>query len=325
MICSIIYGPVPSRRLGRSLGINNIPPKVCSYSCVYCQLGRTLMLEVEPRSFYETSKIIEQLKAKLMQTIDMGYLIDYITFAADGEPTLDVDLGREIEAAKTLGIKVAVLTNGSLLWRKEVRQNLKTADWVSLKVDAVSEETWHRVNRPHKSLELNMVLQGMLEFNQAFKGKLTTETMLTRGVNDNLDEINKVTEFLTILKPAIAYLAIPTRPTTERVIPVSEETINVAYQVFAEKLDRVEYLIGYEGNAFACTGNVEDDLLSITAVHPMREEAVEELLENTGANWETVKYLIESRKLVQLEYQGERFYMRRLPGHNIPYPGISET
>jgi len=312
---SIVYGPVPSRRLGRSLGINNVPPKICSYSCVYCQLGRTTRMEAEPVSFYKAAEIAEEVRTKLEQARDKGEPVDYLTFAPDGEPTLDADLGREIEVLKTLGVRVAVITNGSLLWREDVKQNLQKADWVSLKLDAVSEGIWRKTNRPYKLLELETVLHGMLEFARAFRGELTTETMLVKGVNDDLDEIKRIAEFLAVLKPTKAYVAVPTRPPAERVVPASEQTINAAYQVFREKLGGVEYLIGYEGNAFAGTGNVQEDLLSITAVHPMREEALAEFLKNADAGWETVWELVENRSLVELEYQGNKFYMRKLPGY----------
>jgi wyosine [tRNA(Phe)-imidazoG37] synthetase (radical SAM superfamily) len=316
---SIVYGPVPSRRLGRSLGINNIPPKICSYSCVYCQLGRTLRVEVEPRSFYKTTRIAGQVRTKFKRATDRGEPVDYVTFVPDGEPTLDADLGKEIEVLKTLGVRVAVITNGSLLWCEDVRQSLRKADWVSLKVDAVSEETWRSINRPHKSLKLKTILEGMLKFARAFGGELTTETMLIRGVNDDPGEVNKIAEFLVLLKPNKAYVAIPTRPPAERVEPASEQTINAAYQIFTERLGGVvEYLIGYEGNAFAYTGNVQQNLLSITAVHPMREDAVAEFLNNAGAGWGTIQELIENRNLIQLEYQGKKFYMRKLPAHGLP-------
>ena len=317
MMTSFVYGPVPSRRLGRSLGINNIPPKMCSYSCVYCQLGRTLRMEVEPRPIYKTSKITEQVRTKLNQATDKGEVVDHVTFVPDGEPTLDAGLGREIEVLKIMGLRVAIITNGSLLWREDTRQNLRKADWVSLKVDALSEETWYRINRPHKSLKLEAVLQGMVEFAHVFRGELTTETMLVKGVNDDLDEIKRIAEFLAVLKPNKAYVAIPTRPPAERVEPASEQILNAAYQIFSDRLSRVEYLIGYEGNAFACTGNVQEDLLSITAVHPMREDAVAEFLENASAGWETVQHLIEKRYLVELEYHAKKFYMRRLPAHGL--------
>lgn len=312
----IVYGPVPSRRLGRSLGVNNVPPKVCSYSCVYCQLGKTIKIEAELRPFYRTARIVEQASTKLEQAAEKGEIVDYVSFVPDGEPTLDANLGEEIEALKGLGVRVAVITNGSLLWREEVRRNLLNADWLSVKVDAAGEETWHRVNRPHSELKLEMVLEGMLEFTQAFEGKLTTESLLVKGINDDLGEIERVADFLVKLSPDRAYVAIPTRPPAERVEPATEQTINAAYQIFKQRLDGVEYLIGYEGNAFACTGDPKQDLLSITAVHPMREEAVAEFLKNAGTNWGTIQELVDNGSLLALEYQGKRFYMRRLPGRS---------
>jgi wyosine [tRNA(Phe)-imidazoG37] synthetase (radical SAM superfamily) len=269
-------------------------------------------MEVEPRSIYKTPKITEQARKKFKQATDKGELVDYLSFVPDGEPTLDADLGREIEVLKTLAVRVAVVTNGSLLWREDVRQNLRKADWVSLKVDAVSEAIWHTINRPQKSLKLKAVLQGMTEFSQMFDGELATETMLVKGVNDDLDEAKKIAEFLAVLKPTKVYVAVPTRPPAERVMPATEQTVNATYQIFAEKLSGVEYLVGYEGNAFAGTGNVQEDLLSITAVHPMREEAVIELLSRSNANWESAQDLIERRMLVEMEYQGKKFYMRKL-------------
>jgi len=277
-------------------------------------------MEVEPRSFYKTAEIAEQARTKLERAREKGEPVDYMTFVPDGEPTLDAGLGREIEALKTLGVRVTVITNGSLLWREDIRQSLRNADWVSLKVDAVSERVWRRVNRPHKSLELETILQGMLKFAEAFEGKMTTETMLIKDSNDDLDEVKRIAEFLAVLKPSRAYIAIPTRPPAEKVMPASERTINAAYQIFTEGLDRVEYLIGYEGNAFACTGDVQEDLLSITAVHPMREEAVAEFLKRTGAGSEIVHGMVEKGNLIELRYQGKKFYMRKLPGYQESLP-----
>ncbi|ASJ01155.1 radical SAM protein [Thermococcus gorgonarius] len=316
----IAFGPVPSRRLGRSLGVNNIPDKVCSFACVYCQIGRTLRMKLERRPFYEPELIFEEVRKKVEEAEERGERTDYITFVPDGEPTLDANLGKEAELLKTLGIPLAILTNSSLIWREDVREDLLKFDFVSLKVDAVSENLWRRVDRPHKSLSLERILEGMLEFRKAFRGKVVTETMLIDGV-DYGDEFERIADFLAELKPNVAYIAIPTRPPAEEwVRPAKEEVINRAFQVFAEKLgeDRVEYLIGYEGNTFAFTGNVEEDLLSITAVHPMREDAVRELLKKASADWGVVERLLREGKLIELEYNGKRFYMRRLKSREPP-------
>lgn len=313
MINSLAFGPVPSRRLGRSLGINNIPPKTCSYSCIYCQIGKTSRMLAERSFFFEPGEITNCVKEKIEQAIQQGESIDYLTFVPDGEPTLDVNLGAEIEFLKSFGTRIAVVTNASLIWREDVRQDLKKADWVSLKVDAVNEELWRRIDRPQKTASIKKILDGMQAFRDSFGGCLTTESMLLRSVNDRIEEINAVAEFLGRLKPDIAYLAIPTRPPAERaVIPASEKTINIAYQVFRQMLDKVECLLGYEGNAFAFTGDVEKDLLGITAVHPMREDGVTSLLEKAGASWDTVESLIKDGKLTEVDYLGKRYYIRKL-------------
>ena len=307
------FGPVPSRRLGRSLGINNIPPKVCTYSCVYCQLGRTIKMQVERRAFYEPQEILGAVRDKVEKAREIGESIDYLTFVPDGEPTLDANLGREIELLKPLGIKIAVITNASLVWREDVREDLMKADWVSLKVDSTREEVWRRINRPHRTLQLASILDGMLEFAKVYRGGLVTETMLVEGVNDSDALVGEVADFLARLRPSTAYLAIPTRPPAEEwVQSPSEEAINWAYQILSKRVDPAEYLIGYEGNAFAFTGNVEEDLLSIAAVHPMREEAVNEFLARARADWPVVHWLIAEGQLLEMEYEGMKFYMRRL-------------
>ena len=310
---TLAFGPVPSRRLGRSLGINNIPPKTCSYSCVYCQLGKTLNMTTVRQTFYKPEDIFKQVKRKVDEATARNEGIDHLTFVPDGEPTLDIDIRKEISSLKQIGIPIAVITNASLLWREDVKEDLLEADFVSLKVDAVSEESWRRINRPHKGLRLNIVLKGIREFAEEFKGTVVSETMLIDGINYG-DEFERIAEFLSKLKNLDkAYIAIPTRPPTEKwVRPANEEVVNVAFQVFSEKIgaDRVEYLIGYEGNAFAFTGNVEEDLLSITAVHPMRKEAVEEFLKKACANWCAIEKLLEENKLIELEYEGNKYYMR---------------
>jgi len=306
------FGPVPSRRLGQSLGINNIPPKICSYSCVYCQVGRTPHLQVERKEFYKPEEILKSVEKKVKDAKDKGESIDYLTFVPDGEPTLDINLGKEIELLKPLGIKIAVITNASLIWQKDVQDDLFGADWISLKIDAVGEDIWRRINRPHKSLQLDKLLQGILEFSDAFHGKIAPETMLIQDINDNTEDIEKIANFIAGLKDAKSYISIPTRPPAEKwVKPADEHTINKTYQLFKEKSVAAEYLIGYEGNAFAFTGNIEKDLLSITSVHPMRKEAVNELLKKANGNWAIIEKLIAEKRLIETEYKNNKFYMRK--------------
>ncbi len=308
------YGPVPSRRLGQSIGINNIPPKICSYSCVYCQLGRTINMESERKEFYPPEEVYSKVENQVNKAKEKDEHIDYLTFVPDGEPTLDINLGREIELVKELGIKVAVISNASLVSREGVRHDLLEANWVSMKVDAASESMWRKVNRPHGKLKHEAILEGIEEFADMFEGKLATETMLVRDLNDTPEEAEHIADFLSNVKPAESYVAIPTRPPAEPwAKPPSERGINKVYQMFSEKLSHVEYLIGYEGNAFAFTGNFEEDILNITSVHPMREEGVDSLLSKADESWETVHRLIEQEKIVEAEFEGNKFYIRALP------------
>ena len=308
----IAFGTVPSRRLGRSLGINNIPAKICSYSCAYCQVGRTLQMAVERRSFYSPQDICSEVKQKVEEIKRQGLAIDYLTFVPDGEPTLDTNLGREIDMLRPLGIRIAVISNASLIWDEGVRDDLSKADWVSVKVDALNEQIWRRMDRPHRALRHEAILQGILDFSEEFKGTLVSESMLLAGINDDEISLQAMAEFLEKADPAVAYISVPTRPPAEKwaAIP-SEESINRAYQIYSSMLKRVELLVGYEGDSFDSTGNAENDLLAIAAVHPMREAAALKFLQQAGESWELLLRLIDQGKLAKIEYQGNNFYLRR--------------
>ncbi|MFP4177013.1 MAG: radical SAM protein [Planctomycetota bacterium] len=310
----IAYGPVPSRRLGRSLGVNNIPPKICTYSCVYCQVGRTMQMETEPRTFYEPRELTGEVCEKVKATQQAGEHIDYVSFVPDGEPTLDANLGEEIQAMEALGQPAAVISNASLMWREDVRERLMKADWVSVKVDAVTPKLWRQINRPHRDLDINAILEGIHRFAGEFAGKLNTETMLVHEINDSEENAEGVADFLREVQPDTAYVSIPTRPPAEKwAHRPSETAVNRFYQIVDSRVENVEYLIGYEGNAFAASGNVEEDLLSITAVHPMREEAVQKLLDRNECNWSGVEKLRKQGKIKVTEHENKRYFMRTLP------------
>ncbi len=306
------FGPVPSRRLGKSVGINNIPPKVCTYSCAYCQVGRTTRMQIERASFYDPEDIVRDVQGRLARARQASERVDYLTFVPDGEPTLDANLGEEIVRLKAMGVPVGVITNSSLLWRDDVREELAKADWVSVKIDAVREEIWRRINRPHRGLRLSLNLDGVRTFARSYPGRLVTETMLVQGLNDGDDCVREVADIIRSLQPWKAYLSIPTRPTPEKpVFGPDEESLNRIYQIVAEKVPRVEYLIGYEGNDFAFSGDVENDLLSITAVHPMREEAVSTLLSRAGSSWAVVDRMVGRGELVVTRHDGHLFVLRK--------------
>ena len=310
----ITFGPVPSRRLGRSLGINNIPPKVCSYSCIYCQVGTTATKEIETRQFYSPGRILREVTAHIEAAREQGEQIDYLTFVPDGEPTLDAGLRESIDLLRPLGIPIAVISNGSLLWRPEVRAALAEADWVSVKVDAVSGDIWRRVDHPQLDLEVSQVLEGIRRFADGFNGDLCTETMLVSRVNDTPESLSAVAEYLSDLDIKTTYLAVPTRPpASPGVKPPDEWVLNQAFHILSRRLPRVEYLIGYEGDAFAATGEIAADVLSISAVHPLRSSAIDEMLARSGATWDVIEGLLSDGRLKRVDYEGERYYLRSYP------------
>lgn len=313
-INSIAFGPVPSRRLGQSIGINNIPPKKCSYSCIYCQLGRTYDVQITRIAFYKPQEIFDAVEQKIQAAKQKKESIDYLTFVADGEPTLDRNIGEEIKMLQSLGLKIAVITNSSLLWKNDVKDDLCNADWVSLKVDTIDQGIWRRINRPHRSLQLEEILQGIRDFSDSFSGTLTTETMLLQDVNEAAEGQTMVATFIGSIQSDKSYLSIPTRPPAESwVNPAQEKNLNNAFQIFTEQGINAEYLISYEGNRFASTGDIIEDLLGIMSVHPLREDGVKAVLSKAHANWDLITDLLDQKKIIQTDYNGKKFYMRTLP------------
>jgi wyosine [tRNA(Phe)-imidazoG37] synthetase (radical SAM superfamily) len=309
----IVFGPVPSRRLGRSLGVNNIPPKICSYSCVYCQLGRTVKFMSAPEKFYGPDAIYIRVKEKTDKIIQMNEKLDYITFVPDGEPTLDADLSAEIEKIKKLGFKTAVITNSSLICNPSVAQALSKADLVCLKVDAVSENIWIKINRPAKNIKLKPVLEAIIEFSSSYKGILITDTMLVEGINDGVVHLQALADYLLKVNASKNYISVITRPPAENLVKrPSEEIINMAYQLINDSTGKAEYNISYEGDDFCFMGEAEKDFLSIISVHPMRVGAVKEFLERAGLDWSFVQELKTRGKIVETVYDGVNFYTRKL-------------
>ena len=307
----LTFGPVPSRRLGQSLGINNVTAKTCSYACVYCQVGPTTESSIEPRSFFSPAEIVEAVANRLDKLRAGGQRVDYLTFVPDGEPTLDSRLGDSIEALRSLDIPVAVITNASLLSRAEVRQNLAAADLVSVKVDSVDESAWRSINRPHRDLQLDRHLQGIREFAAGYTGTLISETMLIAGINDSRETLTATAGFLAGIAPRTAWLAVPVRPPAVAGIRGTDENgLLRAHEIFAASLIHVELLTGPEPGEFAHTGDARADVLAITAVHPMRETDIRRLLADDHADWSLIEALLSEGALKAVDYEGQRFYLR---------------
>ena len=308
---SIVFGPIPSRRLGRSLGINNIPHKVCNYSCIYCQLGSTNYMSIKRQEFFTPQIIYSEVVKKVNRLLKAGENIDFITFVPEGEPTFDINLGKTIEKLKELKIKIAVITNSSLIWVKEIQDDLMKADLVSVKIDSVFEKIWKNLNRPHGILRLKKIIQGIEEFASKFKGRLITETMLVKGINDSIESIYKTAYFIKQIKPEKAFILVPTRPPAEIwVMPPELNLLTAAFQIYYSVIGNAELLTETEGTKFSFSSDVESELLGILTAHPMQKDAVEEFLYKANTQWNVVNNLISQNIIKETEYSGNRYLIR---------------
>ncbi len=257
--------------------------------------------------------MFKEVKEKITRLKEIGEKIDFITFVPDGEPTLDINLGEEIKMLKSFDIPIAVITNSSLLFLESVRQDLYEADLVSLKVDAARELTFKKINRPNRFLNLDSILDGTVSFSKFFKGELITETMLVKGINDSGEELKDIASFIAKINPSKSYISIPVRPPAESwVLFPEEEVLNMAYQIFREKIKNVNMLITSEEGEFTITDGLQEDLLSIISVHPIREEEIYKLLSEQGSDFSLLSNLVKEGKIKKVEYNNGIFYIRKL-------------
>ena len=192
-----IFGPVPSRRLGISLGVDIIPYKTCSLDCLYCECGRTTNLTCERQSFFPPQLVLDELN---MAVAGIPHL-DFITFSGSGEPTLNSDLGWLIaEIKKASPVPLAVLTNGTLLFREDIRRDLLRADVVLPSLDAATAGGFARINQPHPGLDLNRIIDGLVVFRKEFPGKIWLEVFIVKGINDSREEIRALQNALLRIK-----------------------------------------------------------------------------------------------------------------------------
>lgn len=216
----ILFGPVGSRRLGRSLGVDLVPYKTCSYDCVYCQLGETTDKTTRREVYISTAGVEDEIRAFLSG--NTGF--DVVSLAGSGEPTLAANCGNVIKSIKKLTDKpVAVLTNSSLLWREDVREELMDADIILPSVDAVSEQVFHNINRPHTDLDIGKILEGIRIFSRRYRGKILLEILFLQGYNDSWEEVNNLFEYLQTIRVDRVQLNRVQRPATDRFVRSPDE------------------------------------------------------------------------------------------------------
>jgi wyosine [tRNA(Phe)-imidazoG37] synthetase (radical SAM superfamily) len=303
-----VFGPVPSRRLGQSLGIDLVPFKTCNWNCVYCQLGRTSPFTLERREYMPKTEILVQVQEAL--TAHAPGEIDWVTFVGSGEACLHSELGWLINAVKQeTEIPVAVITNGSLLHLPEVRRALLAADAVMPSLDAVSERLYRKINRPHHSLTIEMLIDGLKTFRAEYQGQLWVEVMLIKGLNDSVPDLQALAVVLDEIGADEIHVILPTRPPAEPwVEPPDEVTLQHALLILGKRARLIDESTGM----FNLSGerNLLDALLSILTRHPMSEG---DLL-STLSNWipdqesETLDKLRDDGRVQVVERRGQRFW-----------------
>ena len=303
-----LYGPVPSRRLGRSLGVNVTPLKTCTFNCVYCQLGRTTYITLERQDFFPKDEIINEIK-NVIDKKPSGSEIDYITFAGEGEPTLCNSLGEYIDYVKKIcKIPVAVLTNSSLLFRPEVRIDLLKADLIMPSLDAGTEAVFKKMNRPIKGLTLEKLVKGVEVFRKEYNGIIWLEVMLISGINDSRHELTAINEHVQRIKPDKIFLNVPIRPPAEVwVEPPPKESIKLAREIFGEVVPIITEEIGdFSIEEF---NNPIEAILYLIRRHPMHKEQVIDVLRKfNGIDVNEKLYqLLESGKVKAVNYKGKVF------------------
>jgi wyosine [tRNA(Phe)-imidazoG37] synthetase (radical SAM superfamily) len=234
-----LYGPVKSRRLGLSLGVSLTPYKICSFDCVYCQLGRTDSVTAEVKEYVPLGAILDELTVWLKHNSLEAQKLNYITFSGFGEPTLHVKFGELIsEIKKITPVPVAIITNASLCNMPAVRKALLQADLIVPSLDAATHDIFQRIDRPEASIKLEDIIEGLVSLRKEFKGKFWLEIMLVKGINDDPAHIKELKKIIKRINPDKIQLNSPVRPPAEPdVFPVDRERLEEIKEILGEKCE----------------------------------------------------------------------------------------
>lgn len=300
-----IYGPVPSRRLGRSLGIDLVPHKICTYDCIYCQIGVTTDKTLVRKKYVPAMEVLEEVKRFLKEESSS---IDYLSLSGSGEPTLHSQIGLIIEGIKAItSIPVAVITNGSLLYEKEVRQDLLRAEVVLPSLDAVSPEIFNKINRPKAELSVEKVIKGLVEFRKIYKGQIWLEILFCKGVNDAPEELLKMKEVVEQIQPDLVHLNTVVRPPSEKwVAPLNQNEMEEIKAFFGEKV-----LIISEFNrhpSVISERDIKEEILKILRRRPL---SLSDLSKGMGITQNEIDQYIKTltqEGMIQIRILGDSIY-----------------
>lgn len=302
---SHIFGPVPSRRLGFSLGLDLVPYKTCSFDCVYCQLGRTTNKTIQRMEYVPKKLIMRELEESLTK----GEEIDYITFSGSGEPTLNSKIGEMIRDIKRMtNIPIAVLTNGSLLFEVKVRDELRNADLVLPSLDAVKQNIFEMVNRPHEGLLIEKIVEGLKKFRKEFENEIWLEVMLVQGINDDVGDVKQMADVISEINPDKVQLNTVVRPPCESfALPLGPVKMKEICKMLSEK---AEIITSHDRRAQkAYEKETEDEIVTLLKRRPCTIGDISNFL-GIHRN-ETVKYIeiLEREKRVMERRHGGQSYL----------------
>ncbi len=303
-----VFGPVPSRRLGQSLGIDPIPLKTCNWNCVYCQLGRTSPLTNERKDYFPLEEIAAEVREAL-EAHQPGE-IDWVTFVGSGETLLYASTGQLLRQVKGItDLPLAVITNGSLLYLPEVRQELAAADAVLPTLDAGTVELYRRINRPHPESTFERLVAGLTAFREEYRGKFWVEVMLVRGLNDTPQALMDIAMVLQKVKPDAIHVNLPARPPAETWVQVPGAQ---ALKQAAAILGNIAEVVHPAEGDFDLSGyeNLVDAIVAIITRHPMRQQELERALErwSPGQVSQVLANLEASGRAQVVKRYGVRFW-----------------
>ena len=270
-----IFGPVPSRRLGRSLGVDLVPYKTCTFDCIYCDLGRTTHKTISRQSYVSPEEIQGELEICLSA---LEKNPNYITISGSGEPTLNTNIGEIIRKIKEItSTPVAVLTNSSLLSFSEVRRDLLEADLILPSIDAVTPALFEYINRPHQSLKIEEILSGLIQFRKQYRGQVWLEILFCRGVNDGKDEIEKLKEVIETIEPDRVQLNTPVRPPAEDfAFPLTLAQLGEIRETLGDKAEIISEFAAPLGEEFNSVKDTE--ILNLIKRRPCTTEDISKAL-----------------------------------------------
>ncbi len=305
-----IYGPVPSRRLGVSLGIDPIPLKVCSFDCVYCEVAKTTLLTIERKEYIKAGEILSELKNFLKE---YKGTLDYITFSGSGEPTLNSRIGYMIrEIKKFATVPVAVLTNASLLWQHELQEELSAADLVKCTLDAARDKYFKRINQPSPLLSIDKIVQGITEFSKKYKGTLLIEVMLVRGVNDDEENYRDLHNVLKDIHTTEIQINTVVRPAAFGFAkPLSKEELELAQKIIGNNCKIISEFSRETNKAYR--KDLEEAIVGSIRIRP---QTINDLSSGLGVHRdEILKYmelLTKEGKVIETLLQGQKFYKMKI-------------